>query len=329
MASAWAMLRRAPSPSSVIGIGAGAVAHHFRQRHGAARQGMVQPLQHQGACAFAHHEAVSARVEGARGLFGAVVVARGQGLGCRECAQAHAVDGSLGPATQGHVGLARADQPQAVAYGLHTGSAGRDRSTQRALESVAYGDMAGREIDQEGRHRERRQARHATAIRGAHGLGNGAEAADARADDAGSARTRLLAGRLPAGLGQSLVRSVQRQRNEAVHLALVLGRDHGIDIPAAFRIPWQVGHLAGHLRRHIGRQSLRQAAQPRCARQQAPPGHFGAPPQGRDHAHACNDHTACEMARAHERSLMMHAEAGARTGRRLLGIGEAFIGSSL
>ncbi len=49
----------------VIGIGTGAVAHHFGQRHGAARQGVVQSLQHQGARALAHDKAVAARVEGA------------------------------------------------------------------------------------------------------------------------------------------------------------------------------------------------------------------------------------------------------------------------
>ena len=66
--------------SDVVGVAGHAVAHHLSQDLGSPGLGVVQAFEHQHPGAFADHEAVALRVEGAAGG-GGIVVAEGQGLG--------------------------------------------------------------------------------------------------------------------------------------------------------------------------------------------------------------------------------------------------------
>ena len=279
----------------VVRIGGGAVTHHLCQGRGTACQGMLQRFKHQHAGALPHHKAIARGIKGARGLLGVVCKARGQGLGCGKATQAHAVDGGLGAAAHGHIGLAATDHPRRIANGLHAGGASRHRRAHRTLEAVADGHMTCRQVDQKRRHGERRQALRPTGIGSAHGLGNGAKAADARGNHGGGARLRPSIRRCPARLGQGLLRSAQGKGNEAVHLALVLGGGCGVRVPPTLGVLGQRGHGARHFGGHAVHHRLRQAAQARYALQQAPPGQFHATAQRRYQPHS-SDHHALHFA---------------------------------
>ena len=114
------------------------------------------------------------------------------------------------------------DQPRGIADGLDAGRAGGDGRADRPLVAVADGDLTGRQIGQEGRHGERREASDAALIGGAHGLDDGRKAADPGRDDRRGPFERLRIRRRPAGLRDRLGRRDHREQDEAVHLALVL-----------------------------------------------------------------------------------------------------------
>ena len=266
----------------VVRVGRRAVTHQLGQRLGAACQRMLQRLDHQHARALAHHKAVALRIERARCLLGRVVERGAQRLGRCKAAQAHAVDGGLAATTHSDVGFAAADQARGIANRLHAGGACGDRRAQRPLEAMANRHLPCRQIDQERRHGERRQPLRPGRFGGAHGVGNRTKAANARGDDGGRACARRLitAHHRPPRLGQRLVGSAQRKGDEAVHLALVLGRDDGIHIPAALGIFGQGQHPPGHLGGHAFGHGLGQHGDARAARQQPLPGQLDIAPQG-------------------------------------------------
>ena len=94
--------------------------------------GDVQFFQDDDAAAFAQHEAVAARVEGAGGVFG-VVVAAGHGAHVGEAGHGHRGDGRLGAAGDNHIGVAAQDDLVGVADGVGGGRAGGDGGLARPL----------------------------------------------------------------------------------------------------------------------------------------------------------------------------------------------------
>ncbi|MEY9107650.1 hypothetical protein ABH999_003846 [Bradyrhizobium yuanmingense] len=150
--------------------------------------------------------------------------------------------------------------------------------------------MAGGEIGEERGDRERRQPARA-ALRGdAHRLRHRRKAADAGGDDRRGALERASILRCPFGLRDGFCRREQREQDEAVHLALILGRGSLRRIKTAFGIIGLIGHEACNARR----QRLcpfRQRAQPALPGEQPPPRQFDAAAKRRHRAHSRHDDT--------------------------------------
>ena len=122
----------------VEGVVGGAVADDAPEHRGAARAGVLLALEDQHRRALAHHEAVAARVEGARDA-----VAR---------ERAHAPEGGdaqrrqrrLGAAGDDDVGGAALDHPHALADRVRAGRAGRGDAEAGAVDAEADRDRARR-----------------------------------------------------------------------------------------------------------------------------------------------------------------------------------------
>ncbi|MNQ80061.1 hypothetical protein D3C85_950260 [compost metagenome] len=272
----------------VIGVGTGAIAHQLHYGGGAPGQGVFQGFNHQDPGPFAHDKPIAVDIERTGGRFGIIGIGGRQGAGRGKPAQADAVYGGLGPATDGDVGLTAANESGGVANGLHPCGAGRDRCPERPFEAEVDGDMARRHVDQEGGDGEGGQAARSPLIRGAHRIDDGGEAADAGGDDGGGALLlrRGLGG--PVGLRQGLLGRGNGKQDEAIHLLLLLGRYHGIGVKPGHGIFGQGGHHGAHLGGQPFGEGLRQAAQAGLARQQPLP-HCFHPISKRGHSsHSCH-----------------------------------------
>ena len=189
-------------------------------------------------------------------------------------------------ATDGDVDFSGADHSRCVTDSLDPGRAGSHRRAQWPLEAVANRNVAGGHIAQEGRNGEGRQAPRAFAVGGAHGIGNGREASDSRSNDGGGAFLGGSVVGLPPRLGQGFFRRGQGKENEAIHLALFLGRQQAVRIEAGLGILLRVGHLAANGGGQALDELLRQLTDAGLPRQQALPDLLDATAQWSDCAHA-------------------------------------------
>src|SRR5207245_10805182 len=101
----------------VISIGAHAVTTDLPQNPGSAASCKLQFFQDEYTCAFADDEAVAARIPRAAGLL-RFIIARGKCSHRREPADTHRRDGSLGAASNHHLGITARDDLSSVAHGV-------------------------------------------------------------------------------------------------------------------------------------------------------------------------------------------------------------------
>ncbi|MNV23151.1 hypothetical protein D3C71_1141530 [compost metagenome] len=113
------------------------------------------------------------------------------------------------------------------------------------------GDLAGREIDEEGRYRERGEAASTALIDGTHRLRDRTEATDAGCDDCRCSQPVFIRGRFPICLRQCLFCRRQRKDDEPVDLALILWRNDPVRIEASFRVFADRRDNTSHFRRKI------------------------------------------------------------------------------
>src|SRR6266567_7741075 len=148
----------------MVGIGRRAIADDFGEWFGAAADRMLQLFNDEDAGTFAHDEAIAVAVEGAGRTRWRFVEARRKGPGSGEAAEAHQIDAGFRAAANRNVDFSGSDETCGIADRLHARGAGGDWCTDRPLEAVADRDMAGREICEEGRHGEGREAPHSALI---------------------------------------------------------------------------------------------------------------------------------------------------------------------
>ena len=143
--------------SDVKGIGTHSIAHDFRQDTSATLAGMFQFFKHQDAGAFADHEAVAVEIPGTRGALRFVVACRKRAHS-REPADAHGSDAGFGAAANHDIRVAALDQPERIADRMCAGGAGCRGGGVRAFRAVADGDVAGGQVYDGGRNKERGDA---------------------------------------------------------------------------------------------------------------------------------------------------------------------------
>ena len=132
----------------VEGVAGEAVADHLGVDLRAARLGVLQLLEHQGAGALAHDEAVAVLVIGARAPGRVVVEVGRHGAAGDEAGDADLADRRLRAAGDHDVGVAVLDEAHGVAHRVGARGAGGDHRVIRALEAVADRDLTRGQIDQ-------------------------------------------------------------------------------------------------------------------------------------------------------------------------------------
>ena len=174
-----------------------------------------------------------------------------------EARDAEPADRGLGAARDHHVGVAERDQPRRVADRVGAGRAGGHHRVVRPLEAEADRDLAAHQVDQARRDEERADPARAALLELDRGVGDGAEAADAGADQHAGALPVVLVDGLPAGVRDRLDRGGEAVDDEQVVLARLLGRDHRVDVEVALAV------AARHQARDLGRQIVdREAVDP-------------------------------------------------------------------
>src|SRR5260370_28325673 len=96
------------------GIGGGAVADNLRDRQSAALQRVLQFLNDENSCTFAHHKSVPVPVKRSRGAKWFIIEAARQGARGGEATEADKIDAGLRAAADGDIGLFGPDDPRAV-----------------------------------------------------------------------------------------------------------------------------------------------------------------------------------------------------------------------
>ena len=140
---------------------------------------------------------------------------------------------------------------QAIADGLQAGGARSDWRADRAAEPVSDRNLSGSEVNQEGRHRERRELTRTALIDGVHRLLHRGEAADAGGDDSRGAVAFAFGRGSPGGLSDRFIGGRHRELDEAVHTHLILRIDGAIGIEPALGVFSHRRHDAGDLGRDI------------------------------------------------------------------------------
>ena len=125
----------------VVGVAGEGAPGQLGVDAGAAGQGVLQPLHHQGHRPLAEDEAVAVAVEGAAGALG-VVVAAGEGAHVVEGGDGQGVEAGLAAADDDHVRLAAVQDPFGLHEGVGAGGTGRHRGDHRPPNPVAHGDLA-------------------------------------------------------------------------------------------------------------------------------------------------------------------------------------------
>ncbi len=130
--------------------------------------------------------------------------------------------------------------------------------------------MPGSKVDQIGGDEEWRQPARAALVQRQRPLGDPRKTADAGADHHSGALAVLQLFRPPPGILDRLSRSRERKDDEAVHLALILGRDPVVGVEETER-GFAARHLRRDSRRQIGNVERLDRADPGDAREQALP----------------------------------------------------------
>ena len=166
----------------MVGVSSRAIAGDFGDRLGAAVERVLQLFNDEDTGAFAHDEAIAVAIEGAGRTRWRFVEARRKGPGSGEAAEAYEIDAGFRATANRNVGFSGSDEACGIADRLHARGTSGDRRTDRPLEAVTDGDMAGREICEKGRHGEGREALDSALIGGANRLDDCRKASDARCD---------------------------------------------------------------------------------------------------------------------------------------------------
>ena len=229
----------------VIGVTRHAITLDLAIDGRTARARMLELFKNDNTRAFAHDKAVTARIPGARTFFRRIVIAGRQGpCGC-EPGHANAADSGLGAAGNHDVGIIKGNHPCGIANGVRTGRTGRDNRVVRPPEAVFDRYVAGHEIDQRRRNKERGDPARTALVHQLVCLNDGFETADARSDHHAGAVLRFTVFRLPAAVLDSKLRGNNAELDETVLLALFARLDEGIHIEAARLVGTR--HLPGNL----------------------------------------------------------------------------------
>ena len=138
----------------VIGVRCAAVSDEFRVDLCSPVEGERQFFQNDNAAAFGDDKAVASLVEGAAGFF-RLVIAERKRAHCAEPRNAERRDRGFNAAGNHGVRVAVGDDFVRVAERRRSGSAGRHSAIDGAFGAEAHGNMAGRQIGQNGRYGER------------------------------------------------------------------------------------------------------------------------------------------------------------------------------
>src|SRR5262245_507392 len=141
----------------VIRVSVGSVANHLRQNRRTPTPGHFELLKNQHPRALADHEAVAVLVERPAGALGCVV-ARRQRAHRHEAADARRRDRRLGPAANDCVLVAVPDHPHGLADRMPAGGTRASGRVVDTLGAVLDGDLARRQVGDELRNHERRDA---------------------------------------------------------------------------------------------------------------------------------------------------------------------------
>ena len=148
-----------------------AVAHKPCKRFRAARKRVGQFLNDQDAGSFAHDEAVPRHVKGSRSTLRCFIEAGRKGTRCGKAAETDDIHACFRSTAHGDIGFIGANKTSRIADRLDAGCARRHRCAEWTFEAVADGDVARREVHQEGWNCKRRQTAGSTQVDRAHHLG--------------------------------------------------------------------------------------------------------------------------------------------------------------
>src|SRR5207237_1165371 len=143
--------------SDVISIGAHAVTNDLPQNSGSAASCKLQFFQDEYPCAFADDEAVAARIPRAAGLL-RFIIARGKCSHRGEPADTHRRDGSLGAASNHHLGITARDDLISVAHRVRARGTSGASSLVWSLGAITNADMSGRKVHDCRRNKEGRNS---------------------------------------------------------------------------------------------------------------------------------------------------------------------------
>ncbi|ENN85805.1 hypothetical protein RHSP_18548 [Rhizobium freirei PRF 81] len=272
---AFAILGRS---GDMVRVAREAVADHFGVDLGAARLGVFQLLQNDDTGALAHDEAVTVTVIGTRSFLRRVVKVRRQRLAGGKARERDTADRCFGATGDHHIGVAEHDQAGSIANGVGTGRACGDDRMVRAAQLVADRDLAGNQVDETARDKERRDAARTLVAQRIAGFDDAFEAADARADHDARGDLILIRFRVPVCIGERHVRCRHAIDDEGIDLALLLRLHPVVSMERA------VGAIAnrntaGNLCREIFDLEFGHAARAIVPSEQTRPGHLGAAAQ--------------------------------------------------
>ena len=209
----------------VIGVVGVAVAHELGIDVGAARDRVLPLLEDEHAGALAHDEAVALRVE--RAARGGGVGVGGEGAAAGEAGDGLRHDGRLGAAGENGVGVAVLDRAEGLAHGVGGGGAGGHDGQGGAERLVADGNVAGGHVGDHHRDHERGGAARTAVGDDVHVVGEGVDAAHARAHvDAQALAVDGVLG-VEAGVGHRLVGGHERVLGKEVQVRGLLLAEKG------------------------------------------------------------------------------------------------------
>ena len=142
--------------SDVIGIARKTVADDFRIDFRAARQCMFQLFENHNASAFTHHETVTVFVIRTGSCGRVVVTLGGQCLAGSKACQRNAADRRFRSTGNHDIRIAESDQTGSVADSVRASRASRHDRVVWTAKPVLDGNVAGSQIDQAARNKERR-----------------------------------------------------------------------------------------------------------------------------------------------------------------------------
>ncbi|EGJ77648.1 putative 3-oxoacyl-ACP synthase II [Streptomyces sp. Tu6071] len=293
----------------VVAVGRDALAQRLRVDRGTALRGVLGGLQDHDTGTLAEHEAVTGRVEGARGALGVLVV-----LGHRhhvgEGGDGQRVDRRLGAARDDDVGTARTDHLDPVADRLGARGTGGDGGVDPGAGVDGETHVGGGPVGHEHRHGVRGDAAYALLLQHVVLVQEGRHAADAGGDHGAEAvgvdRGVLTGLGGETGVLPRLVGRDQRELGRAVQFPRLRARQDlaGLDEDAG-----------GDLDRQLLGPLLGEGADAGAAGEQAVPGRLRVATQRCGCADTGDDHGA--IGRAHRNSFSTDTrDCGATAGRR-------------